>query len=50
MGNICDLRQEVKELKKLIQVSNNKARGLTYAAVAKANMPIPAATSDKPND
>jgi hypothetical protein len=57
MGDICDLRQEVKELKKevkelkkLIQVSNDKARGLAYAAVAKANMPIPAATSDKPDE
>jgi hypothetical protein len=29
MEDICDLRQEVKELKKLIQVSNNKTQGLT---------------------
>lgn len=57
MEEICDLRQEVRELKKevrelkkLIQASNNKAQSLTYAAVAKANMPIPTATSDKPNE
>lgn len=45
-----ELEREVRELKKLIQVSDNKAQGLTYAAVAKANMPIPTTASDKANE
>lgn len=40
----------MRELKKLIQVSSNKAQGLTYAAVTKSNMPILDAANDKANE
>lgn len=47
---VKELKNEVRELKKLIQVNNDTAQGPTYAAVARGNVPISTVTGKCPRD